>query len=365
MSAASDARYYRRRMARALALPMLALALAGCPPPPQVFDDRSIGVAAPVDIGTNHGEDEDPTVVRTKEGHFRVIWSSKRDGRVHLFTRTSDDGEAWTNEQAITGDADDDYYPALIQSRDGMLHLAWFRLDRRTARRDVWYARSSDGRIWTRPARISTAGMDWAPAIYEDGFGMLWIVWSSGRSGNRELYAVRSGDGGRTWSRVFRLTQSAEEDDFPFVLVRADGERVLAWTRYRAGSRQDAYYRDASAEVVTATSQDGLRWSIPVTRSPPDPDERHVDFLPCLFGDAAGERAFVAWTSSRTATRGEILVRDLSEPASPIRQLSNSPANDYGARLVPAALGPGAYLMVWTSGRTGATRVVARTLPLE
>lgn len=345
---------------------LLALTVVvGCvQPSPQVFDDRSVGGDPPVAVSTNGVSDEDAALVRTRDGGFRVVWSSKRNGPAHLYTATSADGAAWVDEQAITDDANDDFYPALLQTRDGTLHLTWFRIDQRTGRRDVWYASSPDGRAWTNPARISTAGMDWAPAIYEDDFPMLWIVWSSGRSGNRELYAVRSGDGGRTWSEDFRLTQSPEQDDFPFVLVRRDGERLLTWTRYAAGSKFDEYYRDASAEVVVATSRDGLRWSSPITWSPPDPNDRYVDFLPCLFSDAAGARTFLAWTSSRTQTNGEILAREFSTPSSPIWQLTSSGANDYDARIVPVRTTPGAYLLVWTSGRKGATQIVARTITL-
>jgi hypothetical protein len=188
---------------------------------------------------------------------------------------------------------------------------------------------------------------------------MVWIVWSSRRSGNRDLYTVRSGDGGRTWSRFVRLTDSPGEDDFPAVLARPNGERTLAWTRYAHGSKHDDYYRDASAEVVTATSRDGLHWSAPVTQSPPDPGNRYIDMLPWLFGDEDGRHTYLAWTSSRPSTRGEILVRELTSPDAPIHQLTTSPASNYGARIVPASR-PGAYLMVWTSGREGAMRVFAR-----
>lgn len=342
---------------------LLPLLIVGCAAAPlQTFDASPIA-AAPTQIDAASVEDEDPAVVRTRDGQFRAVWWSKHDGQVDLYTAVSRDGETWSAPQAITRDAVEDYYPAITQSRDGTLHLAWFRLDRRTLRKDVWYAHSADGRTWSVPTRVTTAGMDWAPAIYEDGFGMVWIVWSSERSGNRELYTARSGDGGRTWSKPFRLTQTPEEDDFPTVVARPNGERVLAWTRYRPGSKLDDYYRDASAEVVTATSKDGIAWSAPVVQSPPDPEAHYIDFLPFLVVDPDGSRVLLAWTSSRSGIKGDVLVRDLSSDASPIRQLTTAPGSDYGAKLVPG--GPrGAYLMVWTSGREGAMHVFSRLLAM-
>lgn len=352
-------------LTRAHALAVLVpVVLAACAVAPQQTFDASPIAAAPVQIASGSPEDEDPAVVRTKDGQFRAVWWSKRDGgQIDLYTAVSRDGETWSAAQAITNDGVEDYYPALTQSRDGALHLAFFRLDRRTLRKDIWYTHSEDGRTWTPPTRVTTSGLDWAPAIYEDAFGMVWIVWSSQRSGNRELYAARSGDGGRTWSKPFRLTQSPEEDDFPAVVARPNGERVLAWTRYRAGSKQDQYYRDASAEVVTATSKDGLAWSAPVVQSPPDQDAKYIDFLPHLVADPDGSRVLLSWTSSRPGVKGDVLVRDLSSESSPIRQLTTAPGSDYGAKLVPGGQ-RGAYLMVWTSGREGPMHVFSRLVSM-
>src|SRR5262249_3394160 len=154
-----------------------------------------------------------------------------------------------------------------------------------------------------------------------------------------------------------------EEDDFPSVVTRSNGERVLAWTRYRPGSNVDDYYRDASAEVVTATSRDGLSWSTPVTSSPPDPGDRYLDLLPHLFRDAGGTRVFVAWTSTRPSVHGDILVRDLSSPDSPIRQLTDSRSNNYDAKIV-AGTPPGVYLMLWISGQPGAMHVFGGKISL-
>ena len=350
-------------MDRALAVPVLLLALfTACRSPRHLFDTAAIA-SEPVQVADHGDADEDPSVVRTRDGRFRAVWWSKRNGQVDLFTRVSEDGETWSDERAITNDPGEDYYPSLIQSRDGTFHLAWFRFARDVARKDVWYARSADGREWSRPVRISNAGVDWAPAIYEDSFGMVWIVWSSARSGNRELYTVRSGDGGRTWSHAMQLTDSPEEDDFPAVIGGPNGERTLAWTRYAHGSKQDDYYRDGSAEVVTATSKDGLRWSPPVTQSPPDPERRYVDMLPSLVGDTDGRHTYLAWTSGRPSARGDILVRELTAPDAPIRQLTTSAGSNYGARIAPASRS-GAYVMLWTSDRDGAMHVFARGLRL-
>lgn len=168
-------------------MPLLLLLLAAAasfgPPLPSQASATSPLVAAeassPIRITPNPDNDEDPSVVLARDGRFHVAWSSRQDGQVDLFLRSSSDGRTWTDERRVTDDAGEDYYPSLIQSRNGRFHLAWFRLQREEGRTDIWYTRSADGRHWTRPLQITDRGLDWAPAIYEDAHGVLWITVSS------------------------------------------------------------------------------------------------------------------------------------------------------------------------------------------
>jgi hypothetical protein len=355
---------------RAPILPLLmVLALTQCAlrAPLQDYDASPIDTgirSRPVRVSDGADEEEDPTVVLARDGRFHVVWWAKRRDQVDLFIRSSRDGQTWSDEHRITDDPVADYYPALVQSRDGTLHLTWFRLEGgRKGRRDIWYARSADGAQWSRPRRITNAGQDWAPAIYEDARGLVWIVWSSNRTGNRELFAAYSADGGARWMPASQLTRSPEEDDFPHVLQTPGGERLLVWTRYRHRSRLQRYYRDPTAEVVLATSRDGLFWSAPVTWSPADPSTRYVDFLPNLFRDHDRQRVFLSWTSSRPDARGDILVRELSSQSSPIQQLTTVRGSDYDAKIVPTPE-RGEYLMVWTGRYQGKLRILARRFRL-
>ena len=328
---------------RALLLAVLLFGVSAASPPP------------PVRVTPNPEDDEDPTVVLARDGRFYVVWSWKQNGRVDLFLRSSRDGRTWGDERRITDDAVEDYYPSLTQSEDGMFHLAWFRLQRAAGRVNIWYTRSADGQHWTSPIPITNSGRDWAPVLYEAARGVLWIVWSSWRTGNRELFAVRSADGGRHWSQPRRLTQTPEEDDFPHVLATSGGERALVWTRYAKGSNLLDYFKDATAEIVMATSRDGLHWSAPTVVSPPDPAARYMDFLPFVFADRDGNHLYLSWTSNRSRIdRGEILVRDLVSPSSPVRQLVAPEFGGFDAKVAPTRRN-GEYLLVWVAS-TGATK---------
>jgi hypothetical protein len=113
------------------------------------------------------------------------------------------------------------------------------------------------------------------------------------------------------------------------------GERVLVWTRFRAGSPLRSFHRDASAGVVRATSRDGLHWSEPVPCTPADPGDRYVEILPFAFTDSAQDRVYVSWTSNRPHESGDILIHELA-PARPSAS-HQSKRSDYDAAIVPTA----------------------------
>jgi len=356
---------------------LLGFLLAGCAQLPQllhlpqsqpqiVLDTGPIAdpvLSAPVRVSRGPEENEDPSVILARDGRFYVVWSSKQRGRVDLYISSSADGRTWSEERRIHDVPAEDYYPSLIQTRDGRFHLVWCQLQRKEGRTDVWYTASRDGRTWDKPQSITNRGIDWAPTIYEDAKGILRILWSSRRSGSRDIWMTRSLDGGKTWLSPDQVTRSSEEDDFPHALQASSGEHYLVWTRYRRGSAMLELHKDRSSDVVLATSRDAVVWSAPVVSSFGDPDNKFVDILPAVFQDQDKGQVFVSWTSGRTGVRGDILARSVTSPSSHVFQLTRSEASDYSAKIVPTRQS-GEYLMVWVSSREGKPDIFARRIRL-
>jgi len=355
---------------------LFCLTLAGCQQLPQlhlpqsqpqiVFDTGPIAdpvLSAPVRVSRSLEENEDPSIILARDGRFYAVWSSKQRGRVDLFMSSSADGRTWSEERRIYDVPAEDYNPALMQSRDGRFHLVWCQLQRKEGRTDVWYAASKDGRKWDKPRSITNRGIDWAPAIYEDNKGVLRILWSSRRSGSRDIWMTRSIDGGKTWLSPDQVTRSSEEDDFPYALQAPNGEHYLVWTRYRRGSAMLELHKDRSSDVVLATSRDAVVWSAPVVSSFGDPDNKFVDMLPALFYEPDRGQVLVSWTSGRTSARGDILARSITEPSSQVFQLTQSESSNYSSKVVPTRQ-PGEYLLVWVSTREGKPDIFARRFKL-
>ena len=359
-----------------LRLAILSLTLAGCEQLPQlllpqsqpqiIFDTTPIAdpvLSAPVRVSRGPEENEYPSILLARDGRFYVVWSAKQRGQVDLFISSSADGRSWSEERRIHDLPAEDYNPLLMQSRDGRFHLVWCQLQRKEGRTDVWYTTSRDGRTWDKPQSITNRGIDWAPTIYEDAKGVLRILWSSRRSGSRDIWMTRSLDGGKTWLSPDQITRSSEEDDFPHALQMPNGEHYLIWTRYRRGSAMLELHKDRSSDVVLSTSRDAVVWSAPVVSSFSDADNKFVDILPALLHDAVGGQLYFSWTSGRTGVRGDILARSISAPSSQVFQLTRSEASDYSSKIV-ATRQHGEYLMVWVSSRDGKPDIYARRLKL-
>lgn len=318
-------------------------------------------LSAPVRISDYAGDDEDPSIILARDGRFYVAWASKRQGGAQIYIRSSEDGRTWSTEERVSSGPGEDYYPSLAQTSDGMFHIAWFRLERKQKDMDIWYSRSRDARSWASPVQITNSPKpEWAPNIHADSRGALRIVWSSGKSGNRELFVSQSDDGGRQWASERQITHSAEEDDFPHMIETSEGEWILVWTRYRKGSPLLSFIKDASAEIVIARSRDGLNWSVPEVCSPPDEKRRHMDLLPFVFEDGASRQLYLSWTSSRSDRRGDILLRSLGPETPDHRLLTTEQKSDYDAKIAPTNT-PGQYLMVWVSNREGKRDIYSRT----
>jgi hypothetical protein len=327
---------------------------------PQASPPAPAAKSAPVRVTSNPEDDEDPSLLLARDGRFYAVWSGRQGSQAHLVLRTSRNGQSWVEERRLTDGDVEDFYPSLMQAEDGTFHLAWFRLRRTEGRVDVWTLRSADGVHWTDPAAFTVDGQSWAPTLYEDEGGGLWIVWTSWRTGNRELYTARSDDGGQTWSSPAPFANGPEEDDFAHVLTMPSGARILVWTRYASGTGITDFF-DGSSEIVAATSRDGLAWAAPSLVSQADPGARYADALPFVFADRDRARFFVSWTSNRAQiARGDLVVRKLFVPSS-VQQLATG---GYSAKIVPTRK-RGEFLMLWVAaGTAGKTDIFARRFRL-
>jgi len=320
-----------------------------------VVNDASIADADPgptnaVAIATGPGKDEDPSILRAKDGTFFLAWYSNRDGGDRIWLMTSADGLTWGTPRAITDASEHAFYPGLLQTRDGRFHLSWWAGevgDGGTLVGRIRYASSDDTQAWSAPVSLTdAAGLAWGATMTEPSAGEIVMAWSSNASGDKDLYTAISTNGGAAWSVPARRVDAAFNDDLPFITTKADGSLVMTWQRYDASVTDfGAAFGDPSNELVYATSVDGASWSAPIALTN-DPDGGHVpDVIASLFPSSDPSGFSVAWSSVRLgSTTGNVYAMGLSTGLASITQLTTE--GGYSGRLVPTGTS-GRSILVW------------------
>ena len=128
------------------------------------------------------------------------------------------------------------------------------------------------------------------PALMETTDGVLWLLWESNRTGNLEIWAKTSTDGGESWSSARQLTTDPSKDRSPTIMQATDGTLHFVWRSRRSGS-DDLWYR--------TSSDGGATWSSPVQIA----DDPAYDGEPDMAQMADGS-LWIVWQSTRNDHNG-------------------------------------------------------------
>lgn len=306
-----------------------------------------------VPIVASADKDEDPCLLRAKDGTIYLTWFSARGGKNDLYVKSSADGCVWSDERAITNDDVADFYPTMIQTTDGTFHLVWWRGDVGDGGIEgivgsIWTMHSTDTITWSTPfALTDKSALAWTPTMAERTPGELYVTWSSNAHGDKDIYVTSSHDNGNTWDPTpVRITDDTHNDDIP-VIVSKNEKLTILYQRYdTAALTFGAAFGEVSNELVTTTSLDGGAWTPPVLLTNDPPATKIPDFP---SSDATGWSA--AWASFRTpgSAASHIYAMGLGlAPATSENTKALTVAGGYSPRLLPTATA-GIYLMVWVA----------------
>ncbi|MBW8011696.1 MAG: exo-alpha-sialidase [Chloroflexi bacterium] len=139
---------------------------------------------------------EDPSIFQGQDGYIYIAWMDRAgQNEAHLWYAKSLDGQSWSDPVQITQNMPGDhFYVTFLQAADGSFYAAWFST--RSGNFDIWLSHSNDGLNWSAMQQMTTfSGWDWAPALLQTTDGTLWLAYSSDSSGNRDIWMLYSGDG--------------------------------------------------------------------------------------------------------------------------------------------------------------------------
>jgi len=240
-------------------------------------------------LTTHPKSDWAPSATQTSDGHIWVVWHAYRNGEADLYYSIYN-GTSWSQAYQLTTDPNQDGTPSIAEINDGTIWVVW--TSNRTGNFDIFYKTSSNrGLSWSNDIPLTTdAADDMAPSIAQISDGRIWVVWSSKRTGNDDVFYKVSSDKGATWTGDVQLTHDFDPDRAPSIMQTREGVIWVVWHSYRVGG----------SEIFYKTSSDnGLSWSSDA-RLTKDPD---YDLNPSVM-QARDGNVWVVWQSDRIAING-------------------------------------------------------------
>jgi hypothetical protein len=311
-------------------------------------------------------KDEDPSVIRTRDGSMVAAWFSDRGanaGDIYI-TRTTN-GANWAPAVRVTTSADGDFYPQLFQDAAGTFHLVWFR----------WYAferghimhNASASALTWNPAdedTVTTAADvdDWVPSVTGAGDSLLVFFVSNVRDAvnvTNEIYMTSRPPGGGAWRspvKVPGVNSATEHDHLPFA-AWTESEFTLVWVRHDTSQPSPWLNPPPNSQLYIATSPTGAVWSAPT----PVTNEAApiVNVFPQLYRRQDGAWR-ILWLSSRAGAPAVFELPLANAGVYPTGIVGNTDLPPgYSHRVAPTPT-PGVYLGAWVQGSVGAEEIYYR-----
>jgi len=322
----------------------------------------------PGDTGLSIDVNNSPTVARNPRDRANVVVSYRidRPGYSAAVVWSGDGGRTWTRAAlpvpddaprcaaSIRGEQCP-FAPDIAFAPDGTLYAVYVNLTGQGNRPDnLWVARSVDGgRSFEAPVRVA-GPLTFQPRLAVDPKGPVYVTWLQGHetvlNGFAQPFpyvvAVRSDDGGRSFSSPVRVSDPARERlGSPTGVVDSQGRLVVLYEDFKDNRRDFSYLEGPPAErpfaLVVTSSTDGGRSFFKGTEIESNvvATRRFLIFLPEAPTLARGpdDELYVAWADGRNGDEDVFLRRsgDGGRSWSEAVRVNDNPEGDGTDQLLP------------------------------
>jgi len=250
----------------------------------------------------------------------------------------------WSADIRLTLHNSSDSSPSIAQAPDGKIWVVWS--SDRTGNYELFY-KVYDGSSWSNEIQLTTDPQyDFHPAIMEASDGKIWVVWDSDRN-IHDLDLYYKVYDGSSWSNDMQLTADPNADDYEPSIMQATGGMV--WVIFSKYIPTDDIYEDIYYKLFNGTLWSGdirLTW---------DPKS---DFRPSIT-QASNGAIWVVWESDRNGHDWNIYYKVFDNYWTPDTKLTTDVSDDFRPSITQAA--DGVIWVVWTSTRFANFDIYYRT----
>ena len=309
-----------------------------------------------------------PTIARNprRPQNLAVAYRIDRPGYSAGLEWSDDDGVTWQRSAlplpddvaacagAVAGQRCP-FVPDVAFAPDGTLYVVYVNLEGRgNAPANLWLATSSDGgRSIGPPVRVA-GRLTFQPRLAVDTAGTVHLTWLQADEvgvlrlvgGPNRVVAVRSSDGGRTFSSPVALSDAERERvGAATPVIDSNGELVVLYQDFKDDRRdfenlEGPPWTEPFALVVSRSADGGLTFSPGVElESAVVPTRRFLVFIPEFPSIAAGpgNTLYVAWTDGRNGDEDVLLRRspDGGRTWQPAVRVNDNPTGDGTTQHLP------------------------------
>jgi len=283
-------------------------------------------------LTTHSKQDMTPSLMQVWDGTIWVVWVSNRMGfgNDELFYKTSSNyGSSWTPDTRLTEAPGYDQSPSIVQAGNGTIWVVWSSY--RTGNYELFY-KTFNGSSWTSDAQLTVeSNTDISPSIMQAADGLIWVAWHSSRTGNSELFYKTYN--GTAWSTETQLTDNPSSDQYPSIVQANNGTIWVVWSSYRTGN-YELFYKTFN----------GATWSYD-SQLTDDPISYHLD---ASIARARDGTIWVSWQFGELQDELYYKIYNGTAWSSEV-QLTSDPANDIASSI--AQINDRKMWVVWQADR--------------
>lgn len=202
----------------------------------------------------------------SENNYLHIAWMDNRDGNYEIYyKRSTDNGQTWSPDTRLTNNTASSYEPC-IASYGTNLHILFS--DERSGNFEIYYMRSTNnGTNWSNAVRVSDDDTYHSYSAYIYATNYIYAAWLDEYYGDLDIYYSRSSNNGYNWSTPVSLTNGNEAQKYPVITSSGSNVHIVYEDERVSLTNTEIYYRRSTNSGVNwnaevrLTNNSGQSWN--------------------------------------------------------------------------------------------------------